>query len=75
MKNEFNTEIIENYLKENKMSKTTFCKLCGVDPCTLMRIMNHENYGVNALFKIARVLKIQVYQMFRNESLNVTYNK
>ncbi len=65
MKNEFKTEIIENYLKENKISKTKFCRLCGINPCTLQRVMNNENYKINALFKIARVVKIQVYEMFR----------
>lgn len=65
MKNEFKTEIIENYLKENKMSKTKFCKLCGINTSTLMRVMNNENYRIKALFKIARVVKFQVYKMFR----------
>ncbi len=65
MKNKFKTEIIENYLKENKISKTKFCKLCGITLSTLMRIMNNENYRVSALFKISKELKLQVYKMFR----------
>ncbi len=65
MKNKFKTEIIENYLKENKISKTKFCKLCGITPSTLRRIMNNENYRVSALFKISKELKLQVYKMFR----------
>jgi len=63
--NEFKTEIIENYLKENKISKTKFCKLCGITLRTFMRVMNNENYRVNTLFKIARVLKLQVHKLFR----------
>ncbi len=62
----FKTEIIENYLKENKISKTKFCKLCSINPDTLMRIMNNENYRINALFKISRIVKIEVHKMFRN---------
>ncbi len=65
MKNEFKTEIIENYLKENKLSKTKFCELCGIAPRTLSKIMNNENYRTTALFKIARVVKIRVCKMFR----------
>ncbi len=67
MKNEFKKEIIENYLKENKMSKTKFCKLCGINLCTLMKVMNNENYRINALFKIAKIVKFQVYKMFRKQ--------
>ena len=65
MKNEFKTEIIENSLKEHNMSKTKFCKLCGINPCTMTKIMKNENYKIIALFKIAKVINLQVYQMFR----------
>ena len=64
MVNEFKNEIIESYLKENKISKTKFCKLCGISYCTLEKIRNNKNYRIGALFKIAKVVKIQVYQMF-----------
>ena len=64
MVNEFKKEIIESYLKENKISKTKFCKLYGISYCTLEKIRNNKNYRIGALFKIAKVVKIQVYQMF-----------
>ena len=64
MKNKFKKEIIDNYLKENKISKTRLCKLCGISPYTLKKILNNENYEISALFKIAKVIEIQVYQMF-----------
>ena len=64
MVNEFKKEIIESYLKANKISKTKFCKLCGISYCTLEKIRNNKNYRIGALFKIANVVKIQVYQMF-----------
>lgn len=67
MKNSFKKEIIENYLKENKITKTKFCKLCSISLCTLEKIINNKNYRINALFKIAKVLKIQVYQMFNED--------
>lgn len=68
MKNEFKKEIIENYLKAKKISKTKFCKLCGISLDTLKKIMmNQRNYRTNALFKIAKVINIQVYQMFRKD--------
>ena len=65
MKNEFKTEITESYLKEHNLSKSKFCKLCGINLCTLTRVMKNENYKINALFKIARVINLQVYKMFQ----------
>ncbi len=65
MKNTINTEIIEKFLLENKISKTTLCKMCKISYSTLKKIMNKEdNFGIIALFRIARVIKIEVYQMF-----------
>ncbi len=65
MKNSIKIEIIEKFIKENKISKTTFCKMCKISPSTLKKIMTkNENFKIIALFKIARVIKIQVYQMF-----------
>ena len=65
MKNTIKTEIIEKYINENKLSKTKFCKICKISPSTLNKIMtNDDNFGIIALFKIARVIKVQVYQMF-----------
>jgi hypothetical protein len=37
MKNKFIKEIIENYLKAKKISKTEFCKLCGISLDTLKK--------------------------------------
>lgn len=67
MKNKFKKEIIKRYLKANKISKTKFCKLCGISRYTLEKIMNNKNYNINALFKIAKVIKTQVYQMFSED--------
>lgn len=65
MKNTNKTELIENFIKDNNLSKSKFCKLCKISQSTLNKIMtNSENFRIIALFKIARVLKIQVYQMF-----------
>ena len=65
MKNTIKTELIENFVKENNLSKSKFCEMCKISQSTLNKIMtNNENFRIIALFKIARVLKIQVYQMF-----------
>ena len=65
MKNTIKTELIENFIKDNNLSKSKFCKMCKISQSTLNKIItNSENFKIIALFKIARVLKIQVYQMF-----------
>ena len=65
MKNTIKTELIENFINDNNLSKSKFCKMCKISQSTLNKIMtNSENFRIIALFKIARVLKIQVYQMF-----------
>ena len=65
MTNTIKTELIKNFIKENNLSKSKFCEMCKISQSTLNKIMtNSENFRIIALFKIARVLKIQVYQMF-----------
>lgn len=65
MKNTIKTELIENFIKENNLFKSKFCKMCKISQSTLNKIMtNSENFRIIALFKIARVLKIQVFEMF-----------
>ena len=65
MKNGIKTELIENFIKENNLSKSKFREMCKISQSTLNKIMtNSENFRIIALFKIARVLKIQVFEMF-----------
>ena len=65
MKNLINIEIIKKYMLENKISKTKFCKMCKISPSTLNKIMTgDDNFRIIAFFKIAKVIKIEVYQMF-----------
>ncbi len=65
MENKIKIEIIEKFIIENKISKTKFCKMCKISPSTLNKIMTrNDNFRIIALFKIAKVIKIQVNQMF-----------
>ena len=65
MKNTIKTELIETFIKDNNLSKSKFCKMCKISQSTLNKIItNSENFKIIALFKIARVLKIQVFEMF-----------
>lgn len=65
MKNRIKTELIENFIKDNNLFKSKFCEMCKISQSTLNKIItNNENFRIIALFKIARVLKIQVFEMF-----------
>lgn len=64
VKNCVNKKVIENYIKNNNLSKSKFCKLCKISYSTLTRILNDENFYLSAIFKIARVMSTQVYNLF-----------
>lgn len=67
MGNLIKTEIFESYMKEHNLSKNKFCKLCRISPSVLKKIMNNQdNFYVIALFRIARVIQMEVYQMFED---------
>ncbi len=47
MKNIIKTELIENFVKENNLSKSKFCKMCKISQSTLYKIMtNGENFRI-----------------------------
>lgn len=62
-KNMIKTEVIEQYLRENNLSKTKFCEICKISRSTFKKIMNNENFQLIALFKIARVLNVHIHQL------------
>ncbi len=67
MGNLIKPEIFENYMKEHNLSKTAFCELCKISPSVLKKIMNNQNnFYIIALFRIAKVIKMEVYQMFED---------
>lgn len=58
-------EMIEDFMTQNKLSKTKFCKICKISVSTLNKILNNQtNVGIVALFKICRVMKIQICNLF-----------
>lgn len=65
MNNVINTAIIEKYLKDNSLSKTKFCKMCKIQVSTYNRILSDKVFGIVALFKMAKVMNIQVHKLFK----------
>lgn len=65
MKVKIKTELIENFLKSNNMTKTKFCEICKISLPTLNKIFKNQfNFKLTALFKVARALGINSYEMF-----------
>lgn len=58
------TELINNYINENNLSKTAFCKLCKISLTTLNNILaNKGNIRILAIFKISRAMKIKISEL------------
>lgn len=52
-------------MKKNKVTKTVFCKKCNISYNTLKKILkNQTNFRIVALFKVAKVLKTNICDLF-----------
>lgn len=60
MKDLIDTEIIEKFMQTNGLSKSAFCKRCKISPSTLKRVLTNGNVKMNALFKIVKVMNIEI---------------
>jgi len=56
-------KIIE-YMRNNKLSKENFCKLCEIDLQTLDDMVYYGKYDNKTLEKIADKINIGYYQFF-----------
>ena len=43
MKNTIKTELIENFIKDNNLSKSKFCEMCKISQSTLNKIKSFKN--------------------------------
>lgn len=59
-----NVKIIVDYIKNNNMTKTAFCKTCKISVSTLNRVLAGENVKLISLAKIAKAINIQLYKLF-----------
>lgn len=61
----FNTELIDKYLEENKLTKTKFAKMCGISYSSLLSIYNNRtDIYIVTLYKVVRKIKIELCQIF-----------
>ncbi len=60
-----NVKLIYDYIKSNKISKSEFCRRAKIGIKVLNKILNNNfNFEVDNIFKVAKLLKLQVYELF-----------
>lgn len=61
----FNSKLIYNYMSENEIGKTAFCRQCKISVSTLNKLLNNDfNVRTVALFRLSRVLKSRINDLF-----------
>ena len=67
----FNTLIVKDYIKSNKLSIKEFCKRCKISNYAYYQFMNNDlKISVPKVFRIAYTLNIEVKDLFKNETNN-----
>ena len=67
MKNDVNLALITTYMEKNALTETEFCKKCNISPTEFNLIYKGSlEIDLITLFKIARLLKIQIHELFIN---------
>ena len=70
MKTLVKKELIDEYIRKNKLTKTQFCKLCNVDIRTLRNIYSGDiDFQIIFLFRVARRLNVGIGQLL-NDIMN-----
>lgn len=62
----FNTQKIDDYLKEHNMTKAQFCKECGICPQTLKKLYTSKWKTMNSsnILKIAKAIGCKLSDLF-----------
>ena len=64
MNERVNFDILTKYISDNHLTVKEFCKHCKISMSTYYKIKQGKDFRLIALFKIARVMKMQMYQLF-----------
>ena len=62
--NTVNVSKIRNYIEEHGLTKTEFCKRCGISISAFNRALAGMNGKLSTLFKIAKEMKIHIHELF-----------
>lgn len=65
MKERIKTELIEKYMDENDVSLEEFCRISNICKSDIQKIfVQNFDFGIDVIFKLAKVLKIEVFELF-----------
>lgn len=65
MNNVINIDLILEYIKQNNLSKTQFCKKCKVSPVTFNKILKGDkDVQFKSILKIAIVMRCRLDKLF-----------
>ena len=65
MKSDINVKLIEGYLSDNNLTKSSFCKKCRIATSTYEKILNNNfERNIIALCKIAHQMDMHISEMF-----------
>lgn len=56
-------DLIKFYIKENNLSKTSFCNQCRIGTKTLSNIFASKEVKLTALLKIARLMNVGLCEL------------
>lgn len=63
-----NIKIISSYLKEQNLSKQTFCKKAKISKLSFDRVMNNDlNISLLVMFRVARTIGVSIHELFKIE--------
>lgn len=65
MKERIKTELIERFMNENNVSLEEFCKIADVCKNDIQKVfVQNFDFGIEVIFKLAKVLKIEAFELF-----------
>ena len=64
MKKTIKVYIIEKFMKDNNLTKTKFCKMCGISVYILNKILADKlNFKSSEFYKVMKTMSMNSYQL------------
>ena len=71
MKDTINIELIENYIKDKRLTKKQFCSLCNISYGTLNKLIKGQtNIRIRAIIKIVKTIGTNLSSLFFNKKIH-----
>ena len=64
MYDKLNTKLIFDYIKNNNLTKTKFCRQCKISTSTFYKIISGKDFRLIALIKMAKIMNLKLSQFF-----------